>query len=121
MSEDSSQYPADTPAQQKLRDILIAEKQEHLYKDWKASDTKEQRKQFYDQIATLDGAYPGGLKAYLASARDLLAASAKGISGSRYDECSSESTIWRKSTPSWRNMKMRSSRWAGLVMSADRR
>ena len=78
MSDNSSQYPADTPAQQKLRDILIAEKQEHLYKDWKASDTKEQRKQFYDQIATLDGAYPGGLKAYLASARDLLAASAKG-------------------------------------------
>ena len=47
-----SEYPADTPAQQKLRDVLIAEKQEHLYKDWKASDTKEQRKQFYDQIAT---------------------------------------------------------------------
>ena len=42
------------------------------------NDTKEQRKAFYDQIATLDNAYPGGLKAYLASARDLLAASAKG-------------------------------------------
>ena len=78
MSEASSQPLADTPAQAKLRDVLLAEKQEHLFRDWKASDTKEQRKQFYDQIATLDGAYPGGLKAYLASARDLLAASAKG-------------------------------------------
>ena len=58
-----------TRRQAKLRDMLVAEKQEHLYKDWKASDTKEQRKAFYDQIATLDNAYPAASRP-TASTRD---------------------------------------------------
>lgn len=78
MSVELSQCVADTPAQEKLRDLLLKEDQHHLFKDWKAADGKEQRKGFYDQIATLDNAYPGGLKAYLASARTLLVSSAKG-------------------------------------------
>ena len=34
--------------------------------------SKEQRAAFFEQIAKLEASYPGGLKAYLASARKLL-------------------------------------------------
>ena len=68
----------DTPEQKALADMLVAEGQSHLFAEWKASDSAAQRAGFFEQIATLDGSYPGGLKGYLASARSLLKASARG-------------------------------------------
>ncbi|KAH8061047.1 UTP-glucose-1-phosphate uridylyltransferase [Aureococcus anophagefferens] len=69
---------SDTPAQKALADMLVAEGQGHLFAAWSDGDGAEKRAAFYDQIATLDGSYPGGLKGYLASARTLLASSARG-------------------------------------------
>jgi len=69
---------ADTPEQQALMAMLVAEGQEHLFAKWRASDGAEKRAAFFEQIAKLEASYPGGLKAYLKSARTLLAASARG-------------------------------------------
>ena len=57
----------DTEEQKALADMLVAEGQQHLFKNWKATDGAAQRASFFDQIATLDASYPGGLRAYLAS------------------------------------------------------
>ena len=101
----------DTPEQKALADMLVAEGQSHLFAEWKASDSAAQRAGFFEQIATLDGSYPGGLKGYLASARSLLKASARGdnpLDG------------WTPSVPAGESLEFGSAAWlkheaAGLV------
>ena len=64
-----------TGEQKKLYDMLESLGQSHLFEGWEEADDKSG---FFDQIALLDKSYPGGLKAYVESARSLLASSARG-------------------------------------------
>ena len=50
---------ADTPEQQALMAMLVAEGQEHLFAKWRASDGAEKRAAFFEQIAKLEASYPG--------------------------------------------------------------
>lgn len=53
--------------------------QKHVYDDWpEAGVDDEEKKVLADQIADLDGSYPGGLPAYLSKAKTLLQESADG-------------------------------------------
>jgi len=53
--------------------------QKHVYGDWpEAGVEDEEKKLLADQIADLDGSYPGGLPAYLSKAKTLLQESADG-------------------------------------------
>ena len=55
------------------------EGQSHLYSSWpKAGVDDDKKTQLLEQIAHLDSNYPGGLKAYIASARKLLGESQRG-------------------------------------------
>lgn len=51
--------------------------QSHLFSDWGEGD-EDKKAEFFKTIEVLNSSYPGGLKAYLESARTLLAASARG-------------------------------------------
>ena len=56
--------------------------QGHLFAQWsEAGDSaaKANEARFYEQMAALDASYPGGLKAYVANARQLLAESKSGV------------------------------------------
>lgn len=81
-----------TPPQKALVSKLLGLGQQHLFADWPATGTQEQEKAaFLTQLETLDSGYPGGLEAYIASARRLLGQSQRGenpLSG------------WRPSVPS---------------------
>mmetsp|Transcript_28099 Transcript_28099/g.59325 ORF Transcript_28099/g.59325 Transcript_28099/m.59325 type:complete len:714 (-) Transcript_28099:469-2610(-) len=53
--------------------------QKHVYADWpEAGVEDEEKKMLAEQLADLDGSYPGGLPAYLAKAKTLLKESADG-------------------------------------------
>ena len=53
--------------------------QAHLFSEWPAAGTDDDRKvALLQQLKQLDESYPGGLKAYIASARKLLGASQRG-------------------------------------------
>ncbi|KAL7541053.1 hypothetical protein ACHAXR_012370 [Thalassiosira sp. AJA248-18] len=53
--------------------------QKHVYGDWpEAGEMDEEKKMLAEQIADLDGSYPGGLPAYLSKAKTLLQESADG-------------------------------------------
>eukprot|EP00536_Pseudo-nitzschia_multiseries_P005156 jgi/Psemu1/318586/estExt_fgenesh1_pm.C_930029 len=53
--------------------------QKHVYGDWPAAGSfDEEKKRLADQLADLDGSYPGGLAAYTSKARALLKESADG-------------------------------------------
>ena len=59
--------------------MLLACGQAHLFKEWAPPDTDDAKKHsFFDQVAALDEAYPGGLAAYIGRARSLLAAVREG-------------------------------------------
>lgn len=59
--------------------MLLDVGQAHLFEDWKgAGEDVEAKAKFFEQIAVLESSYPGGLKAYIESAKGLLAASARG-------------------------------------------
>ena len=60
---------------------LCAEDQGHLFAEWTgaATEAADQRR-LLAQLAALDGAYPGGLAAYVREARVLLAQSRDGVS-----------------------------------------
>ena len=56
--------------------------QGHLFAQWsEAGDSaaKANEARFFEQMAALDASYPGGLKAYVANARQLLAESKSGV------------------------------------------
>jgi len=54
--------------------------QKHVYGDWPEAGTQdEDKKRLSEQLADLDGSYPGGLAAYLSKARTLLKESADGV------------------------------------------
>mmetsp|Transcript_31207 Transcript_31207/g.107294 ORF Transcript_31207/g.107294 Transcript_31207/m.107294 type:complete len:598 (+) Transcript_31207:2-1795(+) len=92
--------------------MLVDEGQAHLFEAWAVGGDFEG---FFQQIKNLDASYPGGLKAYLASARGLLVASAKGenpLSG------------WVPSVPTGERLDFGSDAWndfeaAGLVEAKD--
>ena len=50
--------------------------QEHLFAKWSDGGDKAR---FFEQMAQLDASYPGGLKAYVANARQLLSDSKSGV------------------------------------------
>jgi UDP-sugar pyrophosphorylase len=56
--------------------------QGHLFAQWSkdgGSDAEANEARFFEQIEALDASYPGGLKAYVANARQLLADSKSGV------------------------------------------
>ncbi|CAJ1330421.1 unnamed protein product, partial [Effrenium voratum] len=62
-----------------LAESLAAEGQQEIFAAWDAPGTGDAEKlDFFKQIRTLDGNYPGGLGCYLRNARGLLQASAEG-------------------------------------------
>ncbi|KAJ8600506.1 hypothetical protein CTAYLR_010064 [Chrysophaeum taylorii] len=63
-----------TGRSKELADLLVSLGQEHLLDGY----TPEKGKTFFEQIGTLESSYPGGIKAYIESAKELLAASARG-------------------------------------------
>lgn len=66
-------------AELSLANALLGCGQAHLFEKWAEPGTDDAEKHvFFDQLASLDAAYPGGLSAYVVTARRLLAASAKG-------------------------------------------
>ena len=66
-------------AELSLANALLGCGQAHLFEKWAEPGTDDADKHvFFDQLASLDAAYPGGLSAYVVTARRLLAASAKG-------------------------------------------
>ena len=91
MSSTSPALPANAPApltanlplldaaELALARMLLACGQAHLFSEWappgEADDAKHS---FFDQVAALDEAYPGGLSSYIGRARKLLAASKAG-------------------------------------------
>lgn len=63
----------------KLAKMLHEQEQDHLFKDWPAAgEANSEKHRFFDQVAKLDVSYPGGLKAYIANARQLLSDSKEG-------------------------------------------
>lgn len=53
--------------------------QGHLVADWTKDTLAADKKRFIDQVKQLNGSYPGGLKAYVANGRQLLADSKAGV------------------------------------------
>ena len=86
MPADSSTLPATAPAalvanlpildaaEVTTARMLLACGQAHLFEEWAPPETDS----FFDQVAALDEAYPGGLAAYIGRARSLLAAVREG-------------------------------------------
>ena len=69
-----------TPTQRAAFDALLACGQEHLFASWPPGSANAADKlRFLDQAAKLDKNYPGGVGAYVAKARDMLAASKEGV------------------------------------------
>ncbi|GKY97217.1 hypothetical protein MPSEU_000680100 [Mayamaea pseudoterrestris] len=63
--------------------------QRHVYGDWPLAGTDDEgKRRLAEQLADLDAAYPGGLKAYLSKAKTLLKESADGINP--FDEYTAE-------------------------------
>uniref|UniRef100_A0A7S3JVS8 UTP-monosaccharide-1-phosphate uridylyltransferase n=1 Tax=Aureoumbra lagunensis TaxID=44058 RepID=A0A7S3JVS8_9STRA len=91
------------PEEKRLVEVLNECGQSHLFEDWTAEDSVEDRKNFFAQIEKLNSSYPGGLKAYVESAKSLLAASARGdnpLDG------------WVPSVPTGESLEFGSEAWA---------
>eukprot|EP00746_Dinoflagellata_sp_MGD_P136207 gnl/MRDRNA2_/MRDRNA2_70176_c0_seq2.p1 gnl/MRDRNA2_/MRDRNA2_70176_c0~~gnl/MRDRNA2_/MRDRNA2_70176_c0_seq2.p1 ORF type:complete len:985 (+),score=187.28 gnl/MRDRNA2_/MRDRNA2_70176_c0_seq2:25-2955(+) len=68
--------PAVTP----LADMLIMKGQSHLFSAWGPPGIEDEEKRaFFAQMRVLEDSYPGGIAAYIANAKELLAASQKGV------------------------------------------
>lgn len=67
------------PADTALIELLLASGQAHLFADWDPAGTHTDAKRaFLDSLQTAHQSYPGGLPAYIANARKLLAEAAAG-------------------------------------------
>jgi hypothetical protein len=65
--------------QQELVATLLTIKQEHLFQDWPARGTDDDKKiNFIKQLQTVDTTYVGGIKSYVTKAKKLLASAAEG-------------------------------------------
>lgn len=65
--------------QQALAQKLLELGQEHLFADWSSAETQEAEKNdFMAKLETLDKNYPGGIAAYISTARRLLGQSQRG-------------------------------------------
>jgi len=68
-----------TTADTALIELLLASGQSHLFADWDPAGTHTDAKRaFLDSLQTAHQSYPGGLPAYIANARKLLAEAAAG-------------------------------------------
>ncbi len=66
---------APSPQEAALYEMLVGLGQDHLFEGWPAAGQAEAEKHaFFQQVAQLDGSYPGGIAAYVEKARRLLAA-----------------------------------------------
>jgi len=64
----------------RLAQTLLDLEQHHIFEPWAEAGQDEARKQaFFRQVAELEANYPGGLRAYVTKARDLLEQSAEGV------------------------------------------
>ena len=72
--------PADaSAAHTELAAALVELGQAHLFKSWPpAGERDEEKRQMLAQLAKLEANYPGGLAAYIQSARNLLGQSVRG-------------------------------------------
>ncbi|XP_044479312.1 UDP-sugar pyrophosphorylase-like [Mangifera indica] len=62
-----------------LAKMLMEMGQSHLFEQWAEPGVDvEEKKAFFDQVARLNSSYPGGLKSYIKTARELLADSKDG-------------------------------------------
>ncbi|XP_016553012.2 UDP-sugar pyrophosphorylase isoform X2 [Capsicum annuum] len=68
------------PQQVELAKVLVEMGQTHLFQHWSEPgvDDDDDKRAFFDQIAKLNSSYPGGLAAYITTARELLADSKAG-------------------------------------------
>eukprot|EP00899_Mesostigma_viride_P007455 jgi/Mesvir1/16710/Mv15101-RA.1 len=67
------------PNEVELAKKLVAEGQEHLFADWPAPGVEDfDKHRFFEQVDRLERSYPGGIAAYIRSAKNLLAASREG-------------------------------------------
>lgn len=65
--------------QVELAKMLMEMGQSHLFEKWAAPGVDDnEKKAFFDQVAKLNSSYPGGLKSYIKTARELLADSKAG-------------------------------------------
>lgn len=63
-----------SPEQVELAKVLLEKEQSHLFQHWSEPGVDDDEKcAFFDQIAKLNSSYPGGLAAYINTARELLA------------------------------------------------
>ncbi|MCE3050487.1 hypothetical protein HAX54_047327 [Datura stramonium] len=68
-----------SPEQVELAKVLLEMGQSHLFQHWSEPGVDDDEKRaFFDQIARLNSSYPGGLAAYINTARKLLADSKAG-------------------------------------------
>ncbi|VFR00245.1 unnamed protein product [Cuscuta campestris] len=68
-----------SPQQVELAKMLLEAGQSHLFRHWPMPGVDDNEKQaFFHQVAKLNTSYPGGLAAYIKSARELLADSKAG-------------------------------------------
>ncbi|CAI9115534.1 OLC1v1016456C6 [Oldenlandia corymbosa var. corymbosa] len=68
-----------SPDQVELANMLIEMEQSHLFEHWPEPGIDDDEKRaFFDQIQKLNSSYPGGLAAYIKTARELLADSKSG-------------------------------------------
>ena len=72
--------PGLSASEQALAAKLIDLGQAHLFESWATNaPADEDKARFFAQLEQLDGSYPGGLGAYVGSARQLLADSKAGV------------------------------------------
>jgi len=63
----------------RMAEILLTAGQQHVFADWNVDiEDAAQKRAFFESALALDHSYPGGLRAYLASGKQLLAASRLG-------------------------------------------
>lgn len=68
-----------SPEQVELAKMLMEMGQSHLFEQWAEPGVDDnEKKAFFDQVAKLNSSYPGGLKLYIKTARELLADSKAG-------------------------------------------
>jgi hypothetical protein len=73
-----SDYATFSAANQTLVDTLIEAGQVHLFDGWVPDADAEKKAAFFDSVRALESNYPGGIRAYVKNAKELLRSSAAG-------------------------------------------